>query len=316
MNRQVDLLKKLLFEDQKVLVATISPDNPPTMSVKPGETVLVETYYRVGVPEGRQFIAPPYPNPLMGPIEVQGAEPSDTIAVKVHNIAPSTGHGFTASSLWWWFGSWKLADRTRDLLDKALSIPTSTSQGYPCVIKEGKVYVGDKFVVPYRPMIGTIGTAPLIESISAYHPGIHGGNMDLPEVTVGNTIFLPVFVKGALLHLGDVHAVQGEGEINGTGVEMCSQVEITIDLVKHKTIAYPHIESPDRLMSVCSTGYGKTLGDAIRIAFTDLVLWMEEDYGFDRWDAYTLCGQVGELRLGNIWTVAAKIPKKYLKKTA
>jgi len=181
-----------------------------------------------------------------------------------------------------------------------------------CAIKDGKVYFGDKIVLPYKPMIGTIGTALEAEAIFAFYPGIHGGNMDLPEATVGNKLFLLVFMKGALLHLGDVHAIQGEGEINGAGIEIPAEVTVTIDLIKGKTIAYPRIESPDRIMSVCCSGVGKTLADAIRIAFVDLVLWLEEDYGFERWDAYTLCGQVAEVRLGNIWTVAMKFPKEYL----
>lgn len=307
-------MKKLLLEDQKVLRETLSPFNQPTLTVKPGETVMVETY-RKGYKE-EKVVCPPYPNPLTGPIFVEGAEKGDTLTVEIKDIRPATDRGDTASCLWWWLGTPKLSDMTHELLNKIFNITCPISKSYLCIIKDEKVYFSDKIVLPYKPLIGTIGTAPEAEAISAYYPGIHGGNMDLPEVTFGNKLFLPVFAKGALLHLGDVHAIQGEGEINGAGVEMPAEVTLTINLIKDKTIALPRIESPDRIMSVCCSGVGKTLEDAIKIAFSDLILWMEEDYGFDRWDAYTLCGQVAEVRLGNIWTVAVKFPKEYLKRNS
>jgi acetamidase/formamidase len=181
-----------------------------------------------------------------------------------------------------------------------------------CPIRDGKVYFTDRHVLPYEPFIGTIGTAPPLESISSGGLGNHGGNMDLPDVCPGNTLYLPVYVEGALLHLGDVHAVQGDGEITGNGVEMPAECTLTIDLLKGKTIPSPRIESEHCIMAVANSGTGRSLQDAIRVAFIQLVFWMEEEYGMDRSDAFELCAQVGRLRLGNLWAVAAKFPKTYL----
>jgi len=135
--------------------------------------------------------------------------------------------------------------------------------------------------------------------------------MDLPDVCVGNTIYLPIYVDGALLHLGDVHAIQGAGEITGNGVEGPSECSLTIDLFKRRRISMPRIESAEHIMAVACSGIG-SLQDAVRVAYIQLVFWVEEDFGFDRSEAFQLCGQVDCLRLGNLWAVAAKFPKEYL----
>ncbi len=136
--------------------------------------------------------------------------------------------------------------------------------------------------------------------------------MDLPDVKPGNTLYLPVSIPGALLYAGDVHAAQGDGEICGTGVEMPSELTLRVDLVKHLDISWPRIKSREYLMTVCASGTGRTLEDAIRQAFIELIKWLENQYGFDRWDAYQLCSQVAKVRLGNLWTVATGFPRKYL----
>jgi amidase len=135
--------------------------------------------------------------------------------------------------------------------------------------------------------------------------------MDLREVCPGNTLYLPVEVDGALLHLGDVHAVQGAGELCGTAVEMPAENVIRIDLIKQKAITWPRIETPEHIMAV---GAAKPMEDAIRIALSQLLLWMQQDYGFDVWDAYNLCTQVAEISVGYylLGSVGVKFPKKYL----
>ena len=116
-------------------------------------------------------------------------------------------------------------------------------------IEKDRVYF-DQLALPYRPMIGTIGTAPELEGISTYLPGHHGGNMDLPCVTTGCKIHFPVKVPGALLHIGDAHAIQGEGEISGVAVEMPSEVTLNVDLVKNKAIDWPRIENEGMLSTL------------------------------------------------------------------
>lgn len=139
----------------------------------------------------------------------------------------------------------------------------------------------------------------------------HGGNMDLPDVCSGSPVFLPVFHEGALLYIGGAHAVQGDGEISGTAVEMPAEVKIKVD-VKDEPLGWPMIENKDEVMFVSTTRNGASLENAIRTAFLELALWIEKKFDLNRFDALMLCSQIGKIRIGNLWTAAAKIEKKYL----
>lgn len=136
--------------------------------------------------------------------------------------------------------------------------------------------------------------------------------MDIPEVAPGSTIFFPVYHEGALLYAGDVHAVQGDGEISGTAVEMPAKIRIRVDLLKGEAISWPRIETGGEVISVATASAGRTLEDTIRIAYLELALWLEERHGLDRFEGLLLCCQVGKIRVGNLWSIAAKIEKEYL----
>ena len=137
--------------------------------------------------------------------------------------------------------------------------------------------------------------------------------MDVPDVCVGNKLYLPVAVKGALFGLGDVHAVQGDGEICGTAVEIPSTVTMKFGLLKNKKLDWPRIESDEELMTV---GSAKPLEDAVRIAFLELVKLLEEDCGFERYDAYMFLSLAARVRVAQIvdplFTAVAKISKQLL----
>lgn len=183
-----------------------------------------------------------------------------------------------------------------------------------CPIRDNQVYFSDKIVIPFEPMIGTIGVAPEIEAISSRFPGPHGGNMDIPDTCNGNRLYLPVYVEGALLYAGDVHATQGEGESpGGVAIEMPAETTLTVDLIKDKTIAWPRLETPNYIGTIVATGTNRTLEDAVKIAHIELIFWLEKEYGFNRWDAYQLCTQVSKVSLGNLWTVSVRFPMRYLR---
>ena len=137
--------------------------------------------------------------------------------------------------------------------------------------------------------------------------------MDSPDVREGTTVYLPIFHDGAYFYFGDGHAKQGEGEVNGTGLETSMDVILRIDVIKGKTIAWPRLEDANYIMVA---GSARPLIDAFRLAHVELIEWMVEDYGFGKWDAYHLVGQLGEHMVANIvdpiYTVVAKFPKKYL----
>ena len=135
--------------------------------------------------------------------------------------------------------------------------------------------------------------------------------MDIIETAPGNTVFLPVFVEGAYLYLGDAHAAMGHGELSASGLEMASNTTITVELLKGKTIPAPRIEAPNEIMTIAT---GCPMERSIAQAYAWLSLWMEADYGWDRWRAYDILTHVGQISVGyyDIGTVATKIDKSYL----
>ena len=167
--------------------------------------------------------------------------------------------------------------------------------------------------IDLKPMLGRVAVAPRgQEAFAGLWPGDFGGNMDAPEVREGTTVYLPVFHEGAYLYFGDGHARQGEGEVAGTGLETSMSVILQINLVKGKRIDWPRLEDATHIMVA---GSGRPLIDAFRIAHVELIEWLQE-YGFGKWDAYALLGQLGENTVANIvdpaYTVVAKFPKRYL----
>jgi amidase len=151
------------------------------------------------------------------------------------------------------------------------------------------------------------------EAFNGIWPGDFGGNMDAPEVREGTTVYLPIFHEGAYFYFGDGHARQGHGEVSGTGLETSMDVVLELDLVRGRTIRWPRFEDEEHIMVA---GSARPLIDAFRLAHVELIEWLEEDYGFGRWDAYMLLGQVGESTVAQIvdpiYTVVAKFPKRFL----
>ena len=161
-------------------------------------------------------------------------------------------------------------------------------------------------------MLGCIGTAPDGGVPTTFPAGPHGGNMDIIEVAPGNIVYLPVFVPGGYLYLGDAHAAMGHGELSACGLEMPAESTITVNLLKSKKLAGPRIESPTEIMTVAT---GCPMERASAEAFARLILWMEADYGWNRWRAYDLLTHVARISVGYyaLGTVAAKISKEYLR---
>jgi amidase len=168
--------------------------------------------------------------------------------------------------------------------------------------------------IPLHPFFGCIGVAPAGgEARSSTVPAEFGGNMDAPEVSVGNTLYLPVNVPGALLYMGDGHAAMGDGEVAGTAIEVSLLARIQVNVIKGRKIAWPRFENDQSIMAV---GAYRPLDDALRIAFTELVGWMHQDYGLSNMDAYELLSKVAKIHLDEMvdpnYVVVASIDKKFL----
>jgi len=298
---------------QKRYHYTIGHYADPMLCVKPGDTVVVETQDAF---EGKivnedtlpsEVLEVPFLNPQSGPIYVEGAEKGDALAVKIHSIQPRGPQPRGTTCLVPYFGGLTGTETTVTLQDPLPEIVRKVQ------VTEKGIKWSDRLTLPYEPFIGTIATAPEIDSINSLTPGNHGGNMDLPDVCPGNTLYLPVRTEGAFLYLGDGHALQGDGELCGVAIEFPTTTTMTIDLVKEWTLNWPRIENDAFIMSV---GSARPMEDAARIAYADLVQWMVTSYGFDKWEAYLLLSQIGKVRLGNMvdpnYTVGASIAKQYL----
>jgi acetamidase/formamidase len=138
--------------------------------------------------------------------------------------------------------------------------------------------------------------------------------MDIIEVCPGNTVYLPVFVSGGFLYLGDAHAAMGHGELSAAGLEMPAVSTVTVDLVKGKKLPGVRIESHTEIMTVAT---GCPMERASAEAFARLIQWMEADYGWNRWRAYDLLTHVARISVGYfpLGTVAAKVGREYLDKS-
>lgn len=280
---------------------------PPVATVRPGEIFVVETDdSRAGRTRTPETTTPAfllamrqagyYGNPVTGPIFVEGAEPGDTLAVQIHDQECDTlGH----------MGYWPFLFHLEDLFPEPSTVLVD--------IRDGFVEMNERVRIPVRPMIGTIGTAPEVEAILSGGMGKHGGNLDAPEVCAGSTIFLPVAVEGALLALGDCHALQSDGEIGS--VEIRSVVTLSCDVIKGRSPAmtWPRIETPDLLVTVA---VGRPLEEALWAALRDLILWLEERTGMSKHEAYLLIGAAGHARPGQaqvgLYSMRCMVPKLYL----
>src|ERR1700749_4527519 len=188
-------------------------------------------------------------NPLTGPFYIDGAEPGDTLVVKVLDLKVDGDQG--VGGLGAYFGALNGTKYTAmlhpPLPEKFWFYPIDHSNN---VATFQALDSGFKVKIPLHPFLGCIGVAPAGgEARSSIVPAEFGGNMDASEASVGNTLYLPVNVSGALLFLGDGHAAMGDGEFAGTAIEVSTRVRFQVNVVKHKTIQWPRFENQDYIMA-------------------------------------------------------------------
>lgn len=292
-----------------------NPYREPMVRVRPNERVTIHTddafesriTKKVDLPS-RALATAKFLNPQTGPIYVEGAEPGDSLAVRIESIEPT--RDFAVSVLIPYFGGLTSTNLTRTLQE-----PLPERVWIWDLVDGGNNLLNEELGVklPWQPFLGTLAVAPDLEAITALAPGPFGGNMDVPDVKPGNTVYLPVWNSGALVYTGDCHARQGQGELCGVALEITSKVTVVFEVIKDKAIEWPRIESDEAIMVV---GSARPMEDAARIANTELILWLEQEYGYDRWDAYQLLTQAGGLYVGNMvdttYSLVASIEKKYL----
>ncbi len=291
-----------------ILYFETGPDNEPTLHVEPGEEFEVETQINLGQwvegrpdeDELRRKLRGG--NPSSGCIYVNGAEPGQALTVHVGKIDvdPIGYTSFRGSNgaMPGWLGG------------------TGVGSHHKVVeISGGYIHWSGSLKIPAKPMLGFVGVAPQRTRWHNGWCGEWGGNFDIPEVTTGASVHLPVNVPGALLHVGDMHARQGDGEICGAGgIEAGGTVRLRCELGdKPDSMTWPRITDATHVMT---TGQARPAEDAFRTALSEMVLWLEDEYAMPRGEAYMFLGQVLEARctqfVNPTFSYVAKVNRQYL----
>lgn len=290
---------------REVVYNTHDKQHPPAAAVADGERFAVKTELT-----GGRWLQTPAdqwePGKSRGPnltvcVAVEGAHPGDTLAVDILSLTPEA-IGYTGFAGWRNLLSQEIWPNTWDTVTKTVRI------------EDGAVRWSDALSLPVTPMLGTLGVAPAGEPVSNLFAGKHGGNMDIQEVCAGTTLYLPVAVEGALLHIGDMHAIMGDGEINhGGGIE-CRGEAVLRARVLHEPPrdGWLRMENSNYLMAAACL---PELQAAFHAAARELIAWMCERDRFCPQEAFLLLGQVLEAR-ATLLLAEPDYPKSYLCKIA
>jgi amidase len=288
-----------------------SASNNPVLKISPGDTVHTTTIDAGGSDERgvRRVLGG---NPQTGPFYVETAWPGDTLVVRFTRIRLNRDYAISDDAVVDRALDRDLATKMKDggklvrwRLDRTRMVATS---------EKASEHLSE-FEVPLRPMLGCVATAPGFASAPppTGDSGRWGGNMDFNAVVEGVTVYLPVNQPGALLYVGDGHAEQGDGELNGNALETSMEVEFSVDVIHDKPIRTPRVESDSAIMTL---GLGGSLEDALRGAIAGMSQWLEQDYGLSPSEIAQVLGTSSELQIGEVADrnagVAAKLSKQRL----
>lgn len=294
-----------------VFYRQFSASNAPVLKIAPGDTVHTTTVDAGGADEHgvRRGLGG---NPETGPFYVETAWPGDTLVVHFNRIRLNRDYAVSDDAI---VGRALDSDMSVKMKDGGKSVRwrLDRQRGIATTEKPGDHL--KEFSVPLRPMLGCVATAPGFASAPppTGDSGRFGGNMDFNEIVEGVTAYLPVNQPGALLYVGDGHAAQGDGELNGNALETSMDVEFTVDLLHNKQIRTPRVESDSQIMTV---GLGGSLEDSLRTAISGMSQWLEQDYGLSPSEIAQVLGTSVQLNIGEVADrnagVAAKLSKARL----
>ena len=301
---------------------TFSRLYPVLARIEAGDTVVTKTVGTGGKDLNNEQKSEPG-NPLTGPFYVEGAEPGDSIAVELSKVRLNRNWGYTSYRL-----------------GLVALMPDHVEQVYSDDYAKDLVRAGRSNILPWDidlerntvrprrregesagqefdavPMLGCIGVAPEGDFAPTSGPsGSYGGNIDYNEIREGATVHLPVYQPGALLYLGDGHALQGDGEPLGTGVETSMDVEFSVSLNKGRTITGVRVENASHIISVGSQPeFRSSMNHGLQMATSDMVRWLVSDYGMEEWTAHMLIGMVGVYDVVTVMgSMALKVPRTSL----
>jgi amidase len=290
---------------------TFSGTTEPVLRIWPGDTVRTTTVDAAGVDAaGKTRVLGG--NPQTGPFYVEGAMPGDVLAVHVKKLRLNrptaiSDDSFVDRAMTTDYAS----DHKSEFNNVVWNLDIAKGTARPAKPTERL----SDLVVPVRPMLGCIGVAPGFggAAVPTGDSGRVGGNMDFNEIVEGATVYLPVGQPGALLYVGDGHALQGDGELNGNALETSLDVEFSVDVIRDLRIRRPRVENDEYLMAM---GLAGSLDDAFREATSGLASWLEKDYGLTGPEAAILLGTTIEYEISEVADrnagIVAKVKKKYL----
>src|SRR5206468_219810 len=288
-----------------------SAANKPVLTVSPGDTVHTTTVDAGGTDE-KGLTRVLGGNPETGPFYVETAMPGDTLVVQLTRVRLNRDWAMSDDAIVPRGLDTDLAVKMKDG-GKSVRWHLDTAHGVATLEKPSEHLA--HYSVPLRPMLGCVATAPppAASAPGTGDSGGFGGNMDFNEVVEGATIYLPVRTPGALLYVGDGHAAQGDGELNGNALETSMEVEFTVDVISSKPLMTPRVESPTHIMTV---GLGGSLEDALRAATASLGQWLEQDYKLTPSEIAMVLGSSVEYTISEVADrnagVAAKLRKDRL----
>jgi amidase len=301
---------------------TFSQAHPVLERIRPGEVIATKTIDAGGQDERGEWVSQPS-NPQTGPFFVEGAQPGDALAVRIRTLRMNRNFG--------WCGYRLLlnaltpehvegiySDRYKqDLVRKGrynlVPWDIDLARGMLSLREPSSARV--KLEYPAKPMLGCIAVAAPGEfAPTSGISGPYGGNLDYNEIGEGVTVILPVYHPGALLFVGDGHALQADGESLGTGIETSMDLEFSVEVRKGAAPSGPRVETAEELISVGSQPeFASSLDRALQLATTDMVRWLAGEYRLEPWAAHLIAGLHGRYQVVTVaGSMALRVPKRWL----
>ncbi|MEO7650032.1 MAG: acetamidase/formamidase family protein [Bryobacteraceae bacterium] len=301
----------------------------PVLRVRSGDTVVTRTWdsggqdYKGVRHLQHHYVYPESGNPLMGPFYIEGAELGDALEIRLDKVRLNRNWGYTSyrlqpgilnsSSIDGLYKNFYKMDALRpqraDLIPWDLDLARGVAS--PRLLEKSAF----KIELPVKPMLGCIGVAPPGERVETSGPSSsHGGNMDYNDIVEGVTLYFPVYHKGAFFYIGDGHALQGDGEGLGTGIETSLDVQFTVRVHKGRQLSIPRLVNSEYLVSIGSQPeFSSSMDQGLRMANSDMLAWLTSEYKLTAPEAHMLMGAVVQHKIVTYFgTMATLIPRKFL----
>ena len=283
------------------IIYAMSAQNEPVLHAEPGSSIQFEVWDALHgqIKPGKGFDGLDWSrvNPATGPVYINGAQAGDILSVKIDKI--------------------EVEETGVVICGKGMGVMGPLLEGNAIKIvpiKDDVAHYSDSLHLPLNKMIGVIGVAPKSGEISCGVPDLHGGNMDCKEIREGATVLLPVNVPGALLAMGDLHAVMADGEIGVSGLEVAGCVTVTVDIIRNKDLPLPMILGESHIMTIASDA---DLDIAVEMAVANMTGYLTKIEGFTMDDAVMLISLIADVKICQVVdpkkTARVEFPKKYLR---